>query len=598
MRAKRKYSQDIRSYWIGSVFICFMVSTGISSANQTITDQFPKEKIYVHVNSTTAFVGEYLLYSIYCLDEKTLQPSKLSKIAYVDLISEDGKRVFHHKVRLKNGRSYADFFIPTDVLSGNYKLIGYTQWMRNFDQSEFFRQNITIINPYSSNQNVFLKGVADSLNQVSIQTATIPLQEGKPSKFFGDDLTIKLESDRFGVREKVSFFLASKTNETDEYNVSISVRKVPVVPSPKPIPSFSLRDSKLENALNEGSTVRSYPYLPEIRGELLSGKVLDKETSMPIPEAGVSLSIPEFNSHFKTAHTNADGSFHFSIQNEYEGEIAAIQILQDMNEAYKLEMLDKEKLATEEVDFFSFQITQQMEEDILERSFHNQIENAFFSVKPDTVQTVSPKVPFFLDSGLEYILDDYTRFATFRETVVEILEHLWITRESPEKRVFKVRVNPPYTESDKKPLVLMDGLQVLNHEKLMEYNARQIEKVSIGRGRYVFGKEVYDGVISIETFQRDYRPPFDGISTLGIKLRKPQAPKKYFQQRYLDNDSDEGKRIPDFRYQLLWEPKVTMNNSRVFSFFTSDVKGKFELHVEGFSKTGNPISVRETIMVE
>ena len=595
---KVRHSKQALVFLTMLVFTNLMSFKGFSQDGITSQLQFPKEKVYVHVNATTAFVGEYLLYSLSCLDGETLEPSKVSKIAYVDLIGENGKRIFQQKVRLDKGRAYSDFFIPTTVVSGNYKLVGYTQWMQNFDKEEFFRQNITIINPYTSNQSVFLKEERDSLAYGVKEVQKLPPEVHHSASEANSNLAIQLESSKFGPRKKVVFNLKSKELQTEDYNVSISVRKIPSMSSPQLIASSSLKASRNKNVVVQSSKPMTYRYLPEIRGELISGRVFDKSTSKPAKEVGVSISFPGYNSHFKTAFTKEDGTFYFSIQEEYEGEVASIQVLGDENESYELEILAKEKLDLKEEDFFAFRLTEAMQEAILERSFHNQIENAFFSVKPDTVLTASSKTPFFLENNLEYILDDYTRFPSLRETVVEILEHLWIKRESPEKRTFKVRVNPPYSESDKKPLVLMDGVQVLNHENLMDYNARQIEKIAIGRGRYVFGKEIYDGVMSIETFEKDFNLVHNGTSSLEVSLDKPQARKNYFKQNYLDNTGTNNQNIPDFRYQLLWIPTVQANGSSEFSFFTSDVKGKFEIQVEGFSKTGNPISLRETIQVE
>ncbi|MEM8846893.1 MAG: hypothetical protein AAGD17_07295 [Bacteroidota bacterium] len=595
---KLRYGKGIPVFLTVLVFTNLMFFKGFGQDGITSQLQFPKEKVYVHVNTTTAFVWEYLLYSLSCLDGKTLKPSRVSKIAYVDLIGENGERIFQQKVRLDKGRAYSDFFIPTTVVSGNYKLVGYTRWMQNFDKEEFFRQNITIINPYTSNQSVFLKAERDSLAYGVKEIQKLPSQANYSTSEANSNLAIQLESSKFGPREKVAFSLIPKITQTEDYNVSISVRKIPSMSSPQPITSSSLKASRSKDVVLQSSRPMTYRYLPEIRGELISGRVLDNSTSKPAKAVGVSISFPGYNSHFKTAYTKEDGTFYFSIQEEYEGEVAAIQVLGDENENYELEIFANIKPDVKEKDFYAFRLTEDMQEAILEQSFHNQIENAFFSVKPDTVLTVSSKTPFFLENSLEYKLDDYTRFPTLRETVVEILEHLWIKRESPEKRTFKVRVNPPYSESDKKPLVLMDGIQVLNHENLMDYNARQIEKIAIGRGCYVFGKEVYDGVMSIETFKKDFNLIYDGTSSLEVSLDKPQARKNYFKQNYLDNAGTNNQSIPDFRYQLLWMPMVTANGSSEFSFFTSDVKGKFEIRVEGFSKTGNPISLREIIVVE
>ena len=48
-----------------------------------------QEQVYVHVNSSFVFVGEYLYYTIYCLKDNTGELSDVSKIAYLKLVNQD-----------------------------------------------------------------------------------------------------------------------------------------------------------------------------------------------------------------------------------------------------------------------------------------------------------------------------------------------------------------------------------------------------------------------------------------------------------------------------------------------------------------------------
>ncbi|NND80012.1 MAG: hypothetical protein HKN53_08935, partial [Maribacter sp.] len=58
-------------------------------------------------------------------------------------------------------------------------------------------------------------------------------------------------------------------------------------------------------------------------------------------------------------------------------------------------------------------------------------------------------------------------------------------------------------------------------------------------------------------------------------------------------------RVPDFRYQLLWEPQISMQDGEeVFEFYSSDVPGEYEIVLEGFTSYGKPISIRESFVVE
>jgi hypothetical protein len=107
-----------------------------------------REDVYIKVNSTTLLAGETLRYAAFVYDKNSGQLSDVSKLLYVELIDENGKAHFQHKLQLSNGLANTSFFIPTTISTGTYQLIAYTLWMRNFE--DFFSLPITLINPYES----------------------------------------------------------------------------------------------------------------------------------------------------------------------------------------------------------------------------------------------------------------------------------------------------------------------------------------------------------------------------------------------------------------------------------------------------------------
>ena len=106
----------------------------------------PKEQIFVHYNSNMVLTGESLLFKVYSLYRKTNTLSKLSKIAYIELLDVNKKPILKRKILLKGGEGYGDIFISSKIKSGNYKLIAYTRWMKN--TNSYFEDNILIINPF------------------------------------------------------------------------------------------------------------------------------------------------------------------------------------------------------------------------------------------------------------------------------------------------------------------------------------------------------------------------------------------------------------------------------------------------------------------
>ena len=60
--------------------------------------------------------------------------------------------------------------------------------------------------------------------------------------------------------------------------------------------------------------------------------------------------------------------------------------------------------------------------------------------------------------------------------------------------------------------------------------------------------------------------------------------------RFPDYAQNTNRHIADQRDQLYWEPAFRPGENSVFSFYTSDVPGEYEIVIEGFTNDGEPIS--------
>ena len=86
------------------LFVCLIIGqTAVLSKQKTNIDTaklIPLESVYIHFNSATLFVGERLYYNLYCLNSATEKLSSLSKVAYIELVGENKKVIFKHKLKL------------------------------------------------------------------------------------------------------------------------------------------------------------------------------------------------------------------------------------------------------------------------------------------------------------------------------------------------------------------------------------------------------------------------------------------------------------------------------------------------------------------
>lgn len=109
-----------------------------------------REDAVLHLNSRFLITGETLLFAAYVNSTATGKPSPLSRILYVELLDASDQPVFQKKIRLKDGRGYGEFFVNSLTSTGNYRLIAYTRWMRNFES--YYQAEISVVNPFEAYQ--------------------------------------------------------------------------------------------------------------------------------------------------------------------------------------------------------------------------------------------------------------------------------------------------------------------------------------------------------------------------------------------------------------------------------------------------------------
>lgn len=107
-----------------------------------------QEKLFVHTDKSFYLTGETIWFKIYNVDAGSHKASAISKVAYVEILNNEGRAVLQAKIGLSenNGNGNGSFLLPAHLATGNYLLRAYTNWMKNFDESYYFQQAISIVN--------------------------------------------------------------------------------------------------------------------------------------------------------------------------------------------------------------------------------------------------------------------------------------------------------------------------------------------------------------------------------------------------------------------------------------------------------------------
>jgi len=537
-----------------------------------------KEHVSVITNTNFLLAGESIYYSFYAFEEDSF--STISKIGYIELVGANKNKIVSHKLRLKQGVAQGDIFIPTKIKTGHYKLLGYTNWTKNNTTQHSFAKDIFIINPFTTS----------SIIKVKNTTINISKKEKLIAQTIKNrNISLTTSKTNYKTREQIKINVLNDGNKIIQNgNYTLSIRKLDSINIDNTVSNHNITSKTNNNAI----------YIPELRGELISGKITNVKNVKAIKNVNISLSITGKDYIFKIAKTNSNGEFYFNLADDYLNEKGTFQVIDANKEDYIINLDTNEYNNYDALTFNTLRLNPTLKYNIEQRSIQNQIENAYYQNKQDSITTTKSSKPFYYPLGTEYILDDYTRFKTVRETFIEVVLDAAVRINNESSRFiiydYQARDNNSVINS-LKPLILVDGIFVENNDDLLYYNCDNIKKITIVRGQYLYGSKLFDGIIDVETFLKDFKSSVKGDFIKEVTIKKPIRVKAYHQPDYSNNKTN---RIPDYRRQLLWNPNISLTNKALsFSTYASDNTGTFEVLLQGYDANGKPITTNSYFTV-
>lgn len=115
-----------------------------------VNQLFPQEKVYLHFDNTSYYLGETMWFKAYVLGTSghTLRPQ--SKVLYVELVAPEGYVVETKKYKLDDkGCCNGDFELKASILSGYYTVRAYTRYMLNWGDEAIFARTFPIYDAVS-----------------------------------------------------------------------------------------------------------------------------------------------------------------------------------------------------------------------------------------------------------------------------------------------------------------------------------------------------------------------------------------------------------------------------------------------------------------
>jgi hypothetical protein len=561
-----------------SLFAIFLFSTGdlwgqSLSTSALSGSEFHRESIQLHINSTVFLAGETLLFKVYCSNpDDSGRPSGLSSVAYVELIGEDLRPAVQMKVKLKEGVGHGDFLFDAKFASGNYTLIAYTKWMRNFSQNHIFRRTVMVLNPE-------IKPATSKPSLDTVIRTTVQNPDLIPGTFFS------MNKKEYGRREKVQIEMVGK--DSSWLNLSINVRKLE-----REIPSAFRCEEPVDKA---PSMINGIVLLPDLRGELISGRVTEKNSGHAADGRLLTLSSPSKDFGFLVSTTDQNGNYFFTARH-LDSDYYLLNIQGEDRQSF---FIAAENSFLSDYSGFAppkFQMDTAMREMVRTRHLSQQVENAFYAFKKDSVIGGDGAHRFFFTSDRVYHLDDFTRFTTMEDVFREIIPEVVVKKRDSDFSLVLRNLKTGFRFTNA-PLVIVDGVPVADANIVMAYDPLLIKNIALMAQHYFYGNLETDGIISIETYTGEAKNiDVDGMTR--YPYIQPLSSKLYYSPDY-EHQKDLA-RIPDFRIQLYWNPHVIVpaGDSRNVTFFTGDLQGQFYVEIFGMTSSGECLYQKESFVVK
>jgi hypothetical protein len=132
---------------------CTFCYSQVSEIDKNIISPFneyskiPREVAFVHLNKSIYIKGETLAFTAYVFDKNNKTLSNLTTNLYCIISDERDVPIKKTLIRVENGVATGQFFVDSLFTTGHYTFKAYTNWMRNFDELNFYAQSIEVIDP-------------------------------------------------------------------------------------------------------------------------------------------------------------------------------------------------------------------------------------------------------------------------------------------------------------------------------------------------------------------------------------------------------------------------------------------------------------------
>ena len=536
-----------------------------------------RERVYLSTDRDVYVAGDAVWLSAWCVDAGSGRLSGFSKTAYVEIHSAD-KLVQTAKIALDGGRGAGRLFLPTTLPTGNYRLFAYTRLgasEEGFDPLTGAR-TLSVFNTFSTER---AEGGVEVVRQA-------PQPHSVPS---AGALSVQAADASAAGSARIRL----TNNGTEPVRFSLSVRHDDGIPAPE-----SAHIADFVRGMRSLPAPRGFDgsVIPEYEGEIIHARVTGTDAAglRAVEGKYAFISSPGSGENIYTESVGSDGTALFFTSNIFGDREMFLEIQDvDRDNICHLELVSP-FLDLPAGELPPLPLYEGWSRALELRSLGMQLEKNFDA---DTLYTALPaKVHRIFDERecSTYILDDYTRFPLMEELFIEFIPELRIRRVNG-RRELQVHISDHlgnYSFLNSASLVLLDGIPVLDQEKIFAYDPLLVHHIDIYPDSFFLGIRSFTGVVNFVTYKGTLPSMQFEDNVRVVDFPGCSLPLAY-------TCAGVGGDYPDYRQTLYWHPLLTLapGESATVECKTPAYSGRFEVFAEGLSEAGEAVCARATLDV-
>ena len=538
----------------------------------------PVERIYVSTDRNVYIAGDAVWCSLTILNGNG-RFSNESAVSYLELVSGDGT-VCTAKIGLLEGRGAGSFRIPVTTPTGTYRLVAYTAVNADEDGEPWMEGSrlLTIFNTTST---------ARVSNGVKIldEAAYGALQQPETAP----EGALQLSS-RARLSKGTATTLVLR-NAGPKASVSLSVRhEDDLLPAEREnTPASFLKTLPKSLRLKSGTNP-----VNEFDGEIVTAHIKGALMENVDGYAEATLSTAGDPSSVYVGRTEGKDLLRYYTSNIYGNREIVCEVSNLDKEGGYIDF-ESPFIRVDAGNLPPLRLSPSQRQDLVSRKAALRAEKA---LRIDTLTSyMTHRKDLLLESVdyRRYHLDDYTRFPSVREILVEFIPELSL-KKVRDQWVMQLVVSDAVQsrfERTNNILVMMDGVILSDLNLLLDFDAMLLEDVDIYMQPFVCGKIPFHGMVNFISKKNYVTALHFPANVRVVDFQGVSYPVAY-------NGAVPPGEGQDLRQLLYWHPILNLDAGSDYrlEFTTPGYAGRFKAVVEGFTEDRTPIYQEFSFEVE